>query len=225
MFKRNLVAALILMLSGIIVSGNYFLTGYNKPAMMPKNTLQGVVVKTKIYIDKDFSFQQKTAIINSLFMWSAASNGLLQWELSDSVIGRYEQLLDIKSTQCNKEIKIVPITSNDETVKKIDEEINKNSLDPRDRTYIVGYYQYSCNLKFIYVVIDRIDSTEEFAGVVAHEIGHYLGLNHIQPPFNAKTLMGAVENNKTAKCPTYHDMEQFCKLYSCNVADMHYCMR
>lgn len=71
----------------------------------------------------------------------------------------------------------------------------------------------------VFVVIDRITTSETFRHVMLHEIGHLLWVEH--PPPGARAVM-AEEVNGYA-CPRREDMQLFCAFHKCRLEDVRWC--
>lgn len=60
---------------------------------------------------------------------------------------------------------------------------------------------------YIILVPDRTNSAKHFQAVVAHELGHHIGLEH---------TTGVMNSLPRVPCISAHDLEQFCSLYRCD---------
>lgn len=93
-------------------------------------------------------------------------------------------------------------------------------LDQSNDTIYLGYYERIDGVKTIALVGERID-IKEYKSVVLHELGHSLGLAHVDElgtlmyPYMNIMINGQmipVNSNKI----TQIDLVQFCELYKCD---------
>ena len=152
------------------------------------------LVKKTIYIDRSFSEQEKLYIVEAALEWSRATNHIVDYE--------------IKSLPCEIEL--------DEALIFV-----KYNSDHPDIIFmdffgyeILGYYNDK-NIPSISLVTDRIDA-KDFTNVVLHELGHSLGLEHVE---DKEMLMYPTMNNVNNKI-TKKDLVDFCKLYKCNAENL-----
>lgn len=69
------------------------------------------------------------------------------------------------------------------------------------------------------VVPERIRSRAEYQMNLVHEIGHGLGLAHVD---DGPAVMNSVQD-KFLRCLTFHDLQAFCSKYGCEPREMNYC--
>lgn len=87
----------------------------------------------------------------------------------------------------------------------------------------LAYFNGGRILPYIAMVDGRI-ADKDLTGVVLHELGHYLGLNHPDdddhPDIGVGTLMYSSIDEGAAHITT-EDLKQFCKLYHCDWKKFH----
>jgi hypothetical protein len=164
-----------------------------------------------VIIDPNFTDTEKFLILQSLNEWQVATNNVASFYVV------YDENLNFKIPIDYNYLTIVrmrPAKSNDPFIKKVDEATQEE---------LIGYYD---GFGFIHepitnllIVRERITSEEEYKGVVMHEIGHSLGLMHINDP---NTLMYPT-NDSSSFCPTKIDLMQFCDIFKCKIENLKPC--
>lgn len=87
----------------------------------------------------------------------------------------------------------------------------------------LGYFNGDRVLPYIALVDERI-SDDDYTGVVLHELGHFLGLEHPDsdehPEIGIGTLMYSNVDAGSLHI-TQGDLKQFCELYHCDASKFH----
>ena len=162
-------------------------------------------INKTVYIDKRFSKIEINYIEEALNEWSEKSNNLLQFKVEynininekEYIKNKYQSIMIEKTHSSDTEIVFV---------EKLSE------------TTLIGLCNTSTAPIDVMIIFDRLKNKEEYRSVVIHEIGHALGLKHSDIRW---TLMYPYIDSGSYHL-TYYDMEQFCKIYSCNVKDLNF---
>jgi predicted Zn-dependent protease len=160
-----------------------------------------------LYLDRNFDDFETETIMKAAWEWSEATNHIIEYD-------------------------IVQLPTKDKMVYKNAVFIIKRSPDdPQILLLDVGndnttYGVYTRNpFPTISIVSERL-TNEMYKEVVLHEMGHSLGLKHLEGLGNMDTLMfpyTEVEIDKGVTIPagsdhiTRKDLVLFCKLYKCDV--------
>lgn len=91
------------------------------------------------------------------------------------------------------------------------DELDEN-MAYEDRKYLINYEGIFLGRKHIsgdIVMLIRYNLNDRFYGVMLHEIGHFIGLSHVE---DRESLMHA---STGTNCVTLNDAERACKMYKC----------
>lgn len=169
------------------------------------------------YIDENFTPQQRYGILLGLHEWVRATNGMITIE------DRYgwtadEDMRDIPSPnrtglkRCTSTIHIAHAYHDFPTVKEVEE--RKGPID--------GLSYGDCDVKFMILVMDRISTHAELMQTTMHEMGHLLGLDHTNVPWQSVMYES---DEKPAMCVTKLDLAQLCDQdrFDCDPEDLWPC--
>lgn len=92
-------------------------------------------------------------------------------------------------------------------------------LDSLHHYTTLGFYNAEGGLAYIALINDRIKEYD-FDAIIMHELGHALGLDHIEGEDGIGTLMYPFVNLGSPHI-TDTDLKQFCKLYHCDESKFH----
>ena len=158
---------------------------------------RGNHVHTTIYVDRNFNDIEQEYIIEAAMEWGTATNHVAEFDVvqlpTREKIDVEHALIFIKVSADYPDIII---------------------MDNIKKTTTLGYYDSKSALPYIALVSDRLDDFN-YKEVVLHELGHSLGLEHIEGEEGMLTLMYPYVDLGSDHI-TEKDLEQFCKLYHCD---------
>lgn len=171
-------------------------------ADLPKEKINHLF--TTIYIDRNFNDFERGAITSAAKKWSKTTNNIVEYDViqlpTDKQILFDNSLFFIKISEDSPEIIFGDYAS---------------------KTNILGYFNPE-GYATIALVSGRILQSN-YESIVLHELGHSLGLNHLEGFENIDTLMfpysTIIIGNYTMPSGANHitkkDLDQFCLLYNC----------
>jgi Matrixin len=171
------------------------------PMLQHKKTVHQLPVHKTLYLGHDIYDDQMLHIVAATMEWNQVTNG--------------EVVFDIKKLpdpKINPNDAIIIMNVTEDTPETI-------VLDNLNEYSTLAFFNDEQILSYVGLVDDRIPDAE-YDAVVMHELGHSLGLQHIQGIDGIGTLM----------CPTItlgaphvtkEDLHQFCKLYHCDARKYH----
>lgn len=193
---------------------------YLKPA---RDHIEVTQVYKTIYISSDFNETEIKLIRESARDWENSTSNLVRFEIQTSFKGDYNSFLG------EKDFYIVFLKCPADSPKTIavDEQIKKQEMEERAKeraknndtkeykdeqySYALAFYQKADIVPTIYMISDRMKTTDRFRQTVSHEIGHALGLDHNE---KIDSIMYR-SMDKAAKHVTPNDISCFCKLHFC----------
>lgn len=170
---------------------------------------QGVV--HVVVDDHRFTAEQKHLIRLAINVWDEKFLGWIDWNfdenLNKSVVGQKT------NDRCNDVIIVRSLLSTDEKVIKRDNMLNLTTLGLTLRK--------ECSITHVWLVSDRLSSSYDFMIIAAHELGHAIGLSHVN---DSRSIMNRYYNNKLVFGDvTDSDMFEFCREFNCDVTMFNQC--
>lgn len=180
----------------------------------------------KVFIDDKFSGLERESITEGVKEWERATDGTVRfnilprgtWNVNDRLLTVPKPDSATHITHCSKDIYIVRAFSKDKLVTSIESAIKEQT---GEKIVLAGYTNSSCQVKWILIVADRIETEDVYVEVTVHEMGHMLGLRHVT--LQEMTCMYPSLEYST-KCVTQLDTEQFCNIWKCDPEKMIPCM-
>lgn len=162
-----------------------------------------VIIERDVIIDHELDPRVQQAVSAALLEWAQRSRGAIRWNVRlDGVQPR--DVGDDPTVRCSNSLIVTVASSHEGIVRAVDE--MKDSE-------VVAFTAIKCKVNLAVLVLDRIRTLEEVRVVMAHELGHFLGLPDVK---TRKAIMhGSIETIAT-NCLTIADAEQFCKLHGCD---------
>jgi predicted Zn-dependent protease len=155
-----------------------------------------------VYIDKDFTKQQKEDINKALLSWEESTAGLVKFKIiSDIKLNDYSNLNNFDNT-----LFITPVSKENSDIINIDDKSN-NGLFTVGLCISKSYTQGM----IVDIVVERTDKTD-FKAIVLHEVGHALGLKHIISEHSVMNPNVSASGKKIGQI----DLYVLCELYHCN---------
>ncbi len=162
-----------------------------------------------LYLDRNFSEDESEIIMQAALEWTRATNHIIDYD-------------------------VVQLPSKEKIYFKDSVFITKRSIDDPQiilmdftgKNKTLGVYERR-GVPYISIVADRLHS-EDYKEVVLHELGHSLGIGHLEGDENIDTLMypytsinvdGIVIKTGNSHI-TKKDLIAFCKLYHCDVNNL-----
>lgn len=143
-----------------------------------------------LHIDNDFTKSEKQEIYNAGKLWAKATNGTIQFKFDVRPVEMDVDHLDkMKDT-------IWRADSNDTNFYRFE--------------FLIGGLKilgYAPPEQYVVIVPENIHDKRVFETVVAHELGHHIGLTH------TPAIMDSLAR---VPCITHFDLEQVCSRYNCS---------
>lgn len=165
------------------------------PSKFPKERPNHI--HTTIYLDRNFNDVEQEYIMQAAWEWAESTNHIAEFDVvqlpTREKIDVQNGLIMVKVSADYPDIII---------------------MDNIKKTTTLGYFDAKSPLPYIALVEDRLDDYT-YKAVVLHELGHALGLEHIEGEKGMLTLMYPyIDLGNDHITPT--DLEQFCELYHCD---------
>lgn len=209
-FLKNLLVTLFL---GIVVPGCQ--PHREAKVTVPVNNRHKFVAT--VIIDDKFDRDERKVISNALRDWEYATDDMLEFDVINDVWRSgdrpfYTPRPDPETgvVYCTRDIYVSRVLSTDRRVKDIEATIQGEVHGGFD---LAGYANPGCVSKWIMLVADRVSSEVEYRTLVIHEVGHILGMQHIDSREKKTVMFPTLEGSAT--CITDTDMRQFCRGWSC----------
>lgn len=159
-------------------------------------------IHVNLYIDREFTEDEQEIIMTAALEWSTATNHIVEYDII--------QLPTKDAIELDDSLIIVKYSPDNPRIILMDANENKT----------LGFYEgHDGPIPYIALVSDRLDLEIDYKEVVLHEMGHSLGLQHIKGEDGWNTLMYPY-TDLGADHITEKDLEEFCKLYHCDVSKL-----
>lgn len=193
MFRYALFAVILFIIGSCCGSAPHFFEPSKKPS--------GTLVARDVYIDPAFKEEEREAISAAMDSWIEAANGLVELKYGTEYF-------------CGDKLIIQPVLSTSQIVKDYQNE--KKNFGLLGLTWHDG-----CTWRII-LVIDRLSRQNDLRILATHEIGHALGVDHVED--DRSVMHYTYRYGYTAGCLTKEDMTGFCLVNGCDISEMRYCV-
>jgi hypothetical protein len=149
-----------------------------------------------LYLDRQMDDNQLYAITEAVIEWNEVTNGQVVFDI---------EKLPKQNMNIVDSIIILGVTPDFPEI---------IVLDNLNKKLTLGYYNIDSGLAYILLVGARIDE-RDYPEVVMHELGHAIGLEHIEGEEGLSTVMNATVE-LGGRHLTSTDLFYFCKLYNCD---------
>lgn len=161
------------------------------------------VVKT-IFIDKNFTLDERSDIMAAANDWQAYSDGIVRYNLI------FDYTVDLDQEQLNKII-MVRLDPDIAYTQELDQQVNG--------LFTIGFVKQH-QTEYLFICPDRIIVDSLIKLSAEKLLGYELGLKQIAQ--NRPAIMNPVQY-ESIDCPTIYDMEEFCDKMMCNLDQVSYC--
>lgn len=158
-------------------------------------------VHKTIYLEGSVYDEQLYHILRATMEWNEATNGQVSFDI---------QRLPQRNLDPTQSIVIMNVSPGHPQI---------ILLDMIDEWNTLGYTGHTGPLTYILLVDQRIDDASE-ESVIMHELGHALGMQHIEGIAGIGTLMYPTTDFE-ARHITDTDLWHFCQLYHCDSRQFH----
>jgi len=162
----------------------------------PHHPSEPHIQKTILFNPRAFTTSQIDAIHSAAREWETKTNFIVRFDIHDY----HDQPLQVNEVA----IFNVPLDFPVITAREI--ELHQNGMPSTE--HILGLYKD----RIIYTISAKMPGLGSYRPVIIHELGHMLGLNHIN---DAYSVMNE-SFDRAADHITVADQVLFCKLYGCD---------
>lgn|SRR5574337_317525 len=174
-------------------------------AQRHKSSDHTLPVHRTLYVERRIDDEELYHILEATLEWNTATNGQVTFDI---------KRLPSHSINPEESVIIVNVTPDYPDIILLDTVGEMSTL---------GYFNDHGVLSSISLVDSRITDSQ-FTGVVLHELGHYLGLQHPNSDEHPEIGVGSLMYSNVdlgSSHITVEDMKQFCNLYHCDWKKFH----
>ena len=171
------------------------------PAVTRTVTVHHLPVHKILYLERDISDKEMSMALKATMEWNEVTNGEVTFDI---------KRLPQDNIDLTNAIIIIHVTPDFPDILLLDR-VDKNTT--------LGYCSSDTGITYIALVTDRFNN-DEYTPILLHELGHALGLEHLKTIDGIGTLMYP-SFDEGSNHITKTDLEQFCRLYNCDVTKFH----
>lgn len=181
------------------------------PLQPPVMNIQAKHRALELYVSSEFDINEVMLIEDAAMQWEQATNHIVTFNIYFNFdMKDYDKLKYSPDT-----LVITRLSKHDSLVLKLDNDTNHGTS-----SHIIGYCYKDADQHYpiatLIIVWDRMTGDTYFKGTVMHEMGHALGMKHIDVE---NTLMYPYMD-KASRTITDTDLVSFCNIYRCKASEL-----
>lgn len=166
-----------------------------------EKVLHYLPVHKTLYLHRNIDADEIPYILEAAIKWNEATNGEVNFDI---------KMLPTDNMNISDSIVIMNVTEDDPQIILLDAFRNHLTL---------GYFNDEMSLSRIGLVYDRLDD-DNFTHVMLHELGHALGISHLETDEGQYTLMYPFISELNSEISPV-DLYRFCEIYHCDSSKYH----
>ncbi len=168
-----------------------------------------------VYVDKEFGEADQLAIAEALDQWNYVINGHAKFIIVSNTFDMEPDVL--REVIGGRAFAVLKITSSNPMVARVDEIVEEND-HTGGRSYSLGFTP-TLGDHTIYLVRDRVRDNSMVKGLIMHEVGHALGVEH-----GGDGLMSPGYDALRYQCVDYYTAAAAAKAQGWQADTLNYCV-
>lgn len=166
-------------------------------------------ILVEIHCDVDFTVRERNIIADAIFTWFIQTNGMVNY------IPVYDlDFRDINGLRMHAALRHNTLIKREQDNPLVDEETVLGTTTPAGGVHLVGHIS-------IAILMHHIKSERVMFSVVLHELGHGVGMQHIEDPY--AVLYPGINQRNVGRCLTKPDIAELCRVNDCTGYNMRVC--